>query len=303
MRKPFIAIILTAIILTGITLWSADVNQTTSSSPSAPQPVINRQNSGKQSQPASNRNEPAFRSDPVAAKMGEASSDIIEGAENLTLKNDLKIVAVGDSLTEGVGDTTGKGGYVGIIENTLENNKNHTSVEVDNFGRRGNRTDQLLERIRQKELASSIKGADIILITIGANDVMKVVRSNFSHLTYEEFVREQAHYRTRLEEIFSSLKSKNHSADIYLIGIYNPFDTYFGDIKEMDQIVADWNKIGGSVVSKYRHSTFIPVADLFQNARETLLYEDNFHPNKRGYKLMAERVFEYIKPGIKSTNS
>ncbi|WP_047152253.1 SGNH/GDSL hydrolase family protein [Aneurinibacillus tyrosinisolvens] len=313
MKRAFIGIVLTATALTGITLWSAYLNQASPSSVSpAPRMSISKQNMNKQSQPASNRKEApgssqqpkaAPANDPIAAKINAASAEVIEGAEELQLKKDLKIAAVGDSLTEGVGDTTGKGGYVGIIKNTLEKNKNHIHVEVDNFGKRGSRTDQLLQRLGQQEVASSIKGADVILITIGANDVMKVVRSNFSHLTYKEFVSEQAHYRMRLEQIVRSLKAKNPSANIYLIGIYNPFDTYFADIKEMDQIIADWNHIGGSVVSSYPHATFIPVADLFHNAKESLLYEDNFHPNKRGYQLMAERVLQYIKPGIQSRSS
>ena len=48
---------------------------------------------------------------------------------------------------------------------------------------KGSRTDQLLERLKEKEVQEGLKDADYILFTIGGNDLMKVVRQNFAHLT------------------------------------------------------------------------------------------------------------------------
>ncbi|MFT9848814.1 SGNH/GDSL hydrolase family protein [Aneurinibacillus sp. REN35] len=237
---------------------------------------------------------------PPAAEVKQKVIQVIESAQGLALKKDIKIVALGDSLTQGVGDETNEGGYVGIIKNTLKNNKNQSHISVENFGKRGNRTDQLLERIEQKKITSSIQDADIILITIGANDVMKIVRSNFNHLTYEDFVKEQVNYQIRLQHVIERIHKKNHNAHIYLLGIYNPFDKYFGDIKEMDLIIADWNRIGAQVISRYDRATFVPIQTIFQKPKENLLYEDNFHPNEIGYKRMAERVLQYIKPEIEN---
>ncbi|MBN6187797.1 hypothetical protein JQN58_12910 [Aneurinibacillus sp. BA2021] len=146
--------------------------------------------------------------------------------------------------------------------------------------------------------AAAIKDADIILLTIGANDVMKIVRANFNHLTYDDFVREQAAYQIRLQHIIDRIHRKNENAHIYLLGLYNPFDKYFGDIKEMDQIIADWNRMGAYVISQYDQAKFIPIQDIFHGAKENLLYEDNFHPNETGYKRIAERVLQYITPDI-----
>src|SRR5699024_2321593 len=86
-------------------------------------------------------------------------------------KNDIKSTAIGDSLTQGVGDEEDNGGYVGILEDTI--NKDNDLVEIDNFGKRGNRTDQLIDRMEEPEIKESLEEADIILITIGANDIMQ----------------------------------------------------------------------------------------------------------------------------------
>ncbi|WP_205628925.1 hypothetical protein, partial [Acinetobacter baumannii] len=93
-----------------------------------------------------------------------------------------------------------------------------------------------------------------------------IVRANFNHLTYDDFVREQAAYQIRLQHIIDRIHRKNENAHIYLLGLYNPFDKYFGDIKEMDQIIADWNRISAYVISQYDQAKFIPIQDIFHGA-------------------------------------
>ena len=66
---------------------------------------------------------------------------VIKGTINL-FKKDLRIVSIGDSLTEGVGDETESGGYVGILNHTFEDNQ--LNIRIENYGKKGNRTDQLL---------------------------------------------------------------------------------------------------------------------------------------------------------------
>src|SRR5699024_9763870 len=93
-------------------------------------------------------------------------TDKINKAMKRIFKDDIKITAIGDSITQGVGDEEDNGGYVGILEDTI--NKDNDLVEIDNFGKRGNRTDQLIDRMEEPEIQESLEEADIILITIGA---------------------------------------------------------------------------------------------------------------------------------------
>ncbi|MDC3414569.1 SGNH/GDSL hydrolase family protein [Terrihalobacillus insolitus] len=223
--------------------------------------------------------------------------NIVDGAVGFFLKKNLDIVAIGDSLTQGVGDTTNNGGYVGILNSRLSTEKQ--DVNIENLGKRGNRSDQLLKRLDKQEIASSIKDAEIILVTIGANDIMKVVKENISDLEYEQFVKEQVDYKQRLREIVDKMLALNPDASIYLIGFYNPFANYFKDIEELGLIVDNWNKTDQSVADEYEQVTFIPTSDLFSSYNEeAVFYKDNFHPNYAGYQLMASRILEYIRPEI-----
>ncbi len=235
---------------------------------------------------------------PLAEAIKEKVREVIEGAIHFFSK-DKKIVSIGDSLTQGVGDETESGGYVGILNHTFEDH--NINIKIENFGKRGNRTDQLLKRLENEEIASAIKDADIILITIGANDIMKVVRSNYTNLTMEPFQQEKIGYVERLRAIFSKINELNPDIQIYLIGFYNPFERYFGDIEQLDMIIDNWNLVGKSVTEEYENAYYIPTKDLFSNSSINLLADDNFHPNISGYKLMAQRVLEYLNEHSEET--
>lgn len=222
----------------------------------------------------------------------EKVKEAVEGVIKL-FEKDLQVVAIGDSLTQGVGDETKNGGYVGILNTTFENN--NIKVTIENYGKRGNRTDQLLKRLEKKEIEASIQKADIVLVTIGANDIMKIVRSNFTNLQLEDFEKEEQQYIERLTAIFSKINELNPNSKIYYIGFYNPFDRYFPEIQEMQMIVNDWNEIGKSITEDFENVNYIPIADLFSNSDVELLSEDYFHPNTTGYKLMAKRILESME--------
>lgn len=205
------------------------------------------------------------------------------------------VVAIGDSLTQGVGDGRRNGGYIGILDQTINDQRKIATFE--NFGKSGRRTDQLLDVLKEPEVISSMEQTDIILITIGANDIMRVVQQNFTDLTYALFTEEQIHFEQRLNEIFATIRNINPTAHIYLLGIYNPFKQYFQDIKELDLIVSKWNQTGLNITAKYDEATFIPIKDLFDEPVVNLFADDHFHPNEFGYEKMAQRVLEYLTNG------
>jgi lysophospholipase L1-like esterase len=227
-------------------------------------------------------------------QISDVLSDAVQGTVDYFSNKETHVTAVGDSLTQGVGDSQGKGGYVGILDRTV--NEKKQLVKFDNYGVRGNRTDQLLKRLDNEEVSSAIADSDIVLITIGANDIMKVVKENITDLSFKDFVKERVGYEQRLRDIFDKIRDLNPNTEIYLIGFYNPFGQYFKDIDELDTIVKEWNHTGTSVAADYEGITFIPIDDLFSDpdTDEDLFAGDNFHPNDLGYKRMAKRVLSYL---------
>ncbi|EKN69484.1 G-D-S-L family lipolytic protein [Neobacillus bataviensis LMG 21833] len=206
----------------------------------------------------------------------------------------LTIVSAGDSLTQGVGDSTGQGGYLPYLKTMLEKEKGIQEVDFYNFGVKGNRTTQLLKRLKTPEMKEVLQKTDLVILTIGGNDIMKVVKDNISNLQISNFTKEKAAFQEHLTQIFEAIVQENPNASIVLVGLYNPFSTWFSDIKEMDQVVAEWNQVGQNVIANFSHAYFVKIEDVFLTAAEDLLYTDHFHPNDKGYELIAERLNETL---------
>ncbi|MCA0971177.1 GDSL-type esterase/lipase family protein [Halobacillus litoralis] len=281
-----------------------DTTQPSSENQEEPEPLFPAEESEETREPSEDEtviDGPPEEGEPsIGDGIRDVFTSVIESAKDLFIREDLQITALGDSLTEGIGDGTGQGGYLGILQQTFESNPNSGDVEIDNFGKNGHRSDQLLRRLKnEEEMTESIKQADLVLITIGANDVMEVVENNITDLNYQAFVNAQQGYEERLREILQIVNETNPDASIYLIGLYNPFEDYFQNIPELGRITSDWNQISRRVVDDFNRTSFIPIRDVFSNNAEDLLWQqDRFHPNERGYKRIAERVLQYIKEEI-----
>lgn len=207
----------------------------------------------------------------------------------------LTVISAGDSLTEGVGDSTKNGGYLPYLRELLEEDKGIKEVDFYNFGVKGNRTTQLLKRLQSDEMKEELPNADLLILTIGGNDIMKIVKDNFSNLQLSIFDKEREEYVNNLYQIMNSIIRINPDVSIVLVGVYNPFSQWFSDVKELNQIVSDWNVASQRVVANYSNAYFVAIEDLFVNPTEELLYKDNFHPNDRGYELIAERLNETLE--------
>ncbi|PLR77252.1 GDSL family lipase [Bacillus sp. V3-13] len=213
------------------------------------------------------------------------------------IPREINVVSVGDSLTEGVGDSTERGGYIPYLQERLEAEKGIKGADFKNYGVKGNRTTDLIRRLEDPEVRAAIEKADITVITIGGNDMMKIVRENISHLKLDQFSQEKERYEERLHEILNTVKSYNNDTAIVLVGLYNPFVKWFSNIDELNMIVSDWNSTSQSTVAQYEHAYFVEIMDLFQNPEEDILFTDYFHPNNRGYELIGERVYEELNEG------
>jgi lysophospholipase L1-like esterase len=210
------------------------------------------------------------------------------------IPSNLSIVSIGDSLTKGVGDSKNQGGYIPYLQYSLEGEKGINNVNFLNFGVKGQNTADLLKSLKSMELEKAIKGSEMVIITIGGNDIMQVVKKHISHLEKKDFIPAKQRYEENLAQIVRSIRKLQPNVSIVLIGLYNPFITWFADVKEMDEILTEWNIIGQNVVSSYDNSYFVRIDEIFKNTTDNLLSEDYFHPNDLGYSYIADRLYESL---------
>ena len=225
----------------------------------------------------------------------------------------LRLSSIGDSLTEGVGDTTNTGGYVPLLQTDLGEQFPIEVVQAENFGKSGDRSDQILKRLKKDEaMQDSVKKADVITMTVGGNDLMKAIQSKmFNKLSLKSFARPQKKYQKQLEQLYEEIRSLNPSAPIYQLGIYNPFYKNFSEIKEMQEIVDFWDKGSKDFVDGQDNAYFVPINDEIYNGlpdheikvesgnnknktpskadviNDLISEDDSFHPNNLGYQIIS----------------
>jgi lysophospholipase L1-like esterase len=210
-------------------------------------------------------------------------NNVEKKAEN---DEDLHIVALGDSLTRGTGDETGKG-YVGVLMDEIKE-KSKQDVLLTNLGITGQRSDQLKEQIQQKEVKRQLQTADTIVITMGGNDLFQGGQGLLEFDTVDISEIEQK-FLGNMNFIFQQIRTSNPKANVFFIGLYNPFsDLEQG--KEMSKVVRHWNYQSAELSAAFPNIVFVPTFDLFELKVNDYLYTDKFHPNTKGHRLIAERV-------------
>lgn len=221
-------------------------------------------------------------------------------------------VAIGDSLTKGVGDSTNQGGFVPLLAQSLTN-ETDLEFKAINYGVSGNTSGQILSRMQEKkEIRKDLKQAQLLTITVGGNDLRKAILEDTSNLDLDRFEKASKTYEKNLKQIIELARKDNPDLPIYVVGIYNPLYLNFPDLTELQTLVDQWNQRTEETLSTYQGVYFVPINDLLYKGidgksgvteselgKETVtndaLYdEDSFHPNNTGYEIMKEAVLEKI---------
>jgi lysophospholipase L1-like esterase len=216
-----------------------------------------------------------------------------EKTESITQKKndkELTIFALGDSLTRGTGDTESKG-YAGYLTEIIKK-KSDKNVNLINTAVKGETSRGLLKQLQQREIQRQVKNADVIIMTIGGNDLFQQGTA-LESLNNEKIDAQKQVYLNNISKVYKQLRAQNNHAVIYHVGLYNPFSN-MKDAKTTSSIVRDWNFETAETASSFQKIVYVPTFDLFQLQVENFLYTDQFHPNTKGYKLIAERVASLI---------
>lgn len=207
----------------------------------------------------------------------------------------LNYLALGDSLTDGVGDEYNQDGYVGRLASILQTWSSISEVEIDNRGKRGRRSDQLLKLLKKGHYDEELQQAQLISLTMGGNDVMKIVKQDLFNLKRDAFDAELLAYKERYSKIINSIRVKNPTAPLLLIGFYNPFSIVTREANEFDTIITEWNRIIEEIANEDANACYVSVEDLFDSNEELVYHTDFFHPNAKGYEKMTERIVASMK--------
>ena len=202
-----------------------------------------------------------------------------------------RLVALGDSLTRGMGSTDGDG-YLRHVREAYPEDRS-TDLTLVNAAVNGYRTEDVIRDLSEGELNGQLRAADLVVMTVGGNDLFQGGQGLFQDLdTFTEEARET--FLESLTALYDELTSLNPDVPVYHIGIYNPF-------RELDftgetaRYVREWNYATLELAAAYDQVTFVPVEDVFERNVSDYLFRDFFHLNDAGYERMAERLLTTLR--------
>ncbi|WP_341960407.1 SGNH/GDSL hydrolase family protein [Planococcus maritimus] len=212
-------------------------------------------------------------------------------------------VAIGDSLA--AGQTPNRAidnGYTDLIAQELTRNQ-PLAFYSKNLAFPGFTTSDVLESIESDEAKELLGSANIITVSAGANDLLRLVQANPAEGSLS-FGEVQADYalngaRENVETILSKLEELAPSADIYVMGYYFAYphardSQKQGTAKQLEQLNAILQQ-----QAEQAGATFVDVSDRFgEDAVELVPNAGDVHPNMDGYQEMANAFFDQYGEGF-----
>lgn len=212
-------------------------------------------------------------------------------------------VAIGDSLA--AGQTPNRAidnGYTDLIAQELTRNQ-PLAFYSKNLAFPGFTTSDVLESIESDEAKELLGSANIITVSAGANDLLRLVQANPAEGSLS-FGEVQADYalngaRENVETILSKLEELAPTADIYVMGYYFAYphardSQKQGTAKQLEQLNAILQQ-----QAEQAGATFVDVSDRFgEDAVELVPNAGDVHPNMNGYQEMANAFFDQYGEGF-----
>lgn len=269
------------------------------------------------------------------------------GSKNLSqrkpiVQKTVRVVGVGDSLTQGIGYADDHQGYLPLLKKQLKQTY-YVKPQTANFGIGGERSDQIDHRVQtSQKLRRSLRRADVIAVTAGGNDLLQALEKNIMVNNDTQMTNHLAPlktaYQQKLTQLIADVREVNPHAQIYLFGIYNPVYVYFTNATMITTAVNQWNQVNREVAEAQSQTHFVNIDSVLsfgqyqsasaqaklkaenrqndqafvdpqkvekllqtQDSKEKNAYlstEDHFHPNKKGYNVMASKLNSQIQSNV-----
>lgn len=212
-----------------------------------------------------------------------------------TIDKKVYYLALGDSIAAGVNASgTDNYGYSDYIKTYLEN-RDLLETYINEFAVSGYRSIDLKRDIEDNKkltindknitLKNALIKADIVTLSIGANDFFYYLNANYSDVYY--------HINESLNDVENLFKLVREycKEDIIVVGYYTPFESH-EKIDTMDEIIKFANKKLEELCNEY-DMYFVDVFELFKE-NPYLPNPNDIHPSIEGYEAISKEIIKVI---------
>lgn len=225
------------------------------------------------------------------------------------LDGPVTMVALGDSLTQGDGDDTGRGYTMRLLDMV---NAIRPGSTMTNLGQSGWNSDalingdqglsgQLPRAVEELETAVAEGRGAVALVWIGSNDLWYLYE--FGEGSDENDALDAEHFAANMDVILGQLRAAGAQVIIALLDDQSKrpvalrgeaFTSITPDeLNRMSQQVTRYNEIISEKATQYGALTVdFYSTDIFTNP--ATLYDDGNHPNAAGYDIIAQKWFDVL---------
>jgi lysophospholipase L1-like esterase len=207
------------------------------------------------------------------------------------VKKQVTYVALGDSLVAGTTPYNQDSlGYPDYLASRYE--QSQYKVDFANLGVPGAQTGHLKGALlTDTSVQAAVQKADLITVTIGANDVLPVLSKNPAGVP--QAIRAAG---DNLSTILRAIDDLNPKAEVYVMGYYNPFPR--SSEAQLASILPLLDALNNTIatVAGLNGDTYVPTAHLIAKHTDTYLPNPaNIHLSAEGYQLVAKEFWKSIK--------
>ncbi|MGE7691969.1 S-layer homology domain-containing protein [Lysinibacillus sp. NPDC097214] len=224
-------------------------------------------------------------------------------------------VALGDSLAHGMNEVGIIGlGYTDFVAQTLQQDGFITSYNKG-FAYSGYTTKDVLNDIQNNveksvvgfgyqsekvKVRTSIKEAEIITLTVGANDLIPILKeSQTTGINTAMMLKTSQGAIKNIAAILEEIKKLNQSAQIYVMGYYNSFPYYGEDVQQKFKMLLKVMNATIQTTAEKAGAVFVPTYDIVEKDVPSYLPNpENIHLSEAGYLAVANEAF---LPAIKAS--
>lgn len=229
---------------------------------------------------------------------------LVSGAatSHAAVRTPANYVAIGDSLAAGQTPNSAiDAGYADMIVKELARHQ-AVAFYTKDLAFPGFTTGDVLERITSDEAQDVLGNANIITVSAGANDLLRLVSADPEEgsLAFGQIQVDFAlnGVRANLEKILAEIEQRAPAADVYVMGYYFAYphardSQKAGTALQLDRL----NEILETAAQK-NGAKFVTVAAGFgDDAVGQVPNPSDVHPNLSGYQTMANAFFDAYQQG------
>jgi len=209
------------------------------------------------------------------SKNMETNDEITEGnetTEKVSSSATKTILCFGDSITAGYGLDDTNDAYPARLQNKIDSlDLNYTVINSGLSGETSAGGKSRIDWVLQKDV-------DIFLLELGGNDGLRGIPLSET--------------KSNLQDIIERVKNKNSATKIILAGMELP--------PNMGQeYTSKFRAVFAEIAEQNEDITFIPFILKDVGGNPELNQSDGIHPTEEGHKIVANTVWEVLKPMLK----